>query len=266
MRKARAEALLAPLASTVEGTITDGRLRGIFDAYAVEAWPEKDQPIPDPYGAYSHTGGSSVRPGPDVNVLRLKLAGVPGREFWECSSYPTLPSQLVPLNITRLAYRLVRTEFKFPEHALNEAASGAWSGLIKRLGIPVPTTVADEALQERLVAAGLFEELSRLRWGSHPYLPKASFNPHAQALGQAEWEALRLQMKEGLRARGYGEYELAIDEKVEAAGAQNPGEVALEVEVGRDKVPTGARFRELLDAAVRIAQINAEANTSTRAA
>jgi hypothetical protein len=44
MRKGRAEALLAPLASSVAGTLSDGRLRGSFQGHGVEAWPDKHQP------------------------------------------------------------------------------------------------------------------------------------------------------------------------------------------------------------------------------
>jgi hypothetical protein len=131
-------------------------------------------------------------------------------------------------------------------------------GMFKRVGIPVPAK-ADEALQQRLIAAGLFDELARLRWGSHPYLPKASFNPHAQVLGQANLEGFQQQMKEALRARGHGEYESALDDHIRATTEQHPAEIALEVEIGKPKVPTGEQFRELLDVAVQIAHINAEA-------
>ena len=256
MRKGRAEALLSPLASSVAGVLSDGCLRGSFRGYGVEAWPDKRQPIPDLGG--TGLSGSAPKMGPDVDVFRLKLAGVSGQRFWECGSTPTLASQAIPLNVGKFLYRFVRTEFGFSVDTRRELASGAWMGMFKRMGIPVPAK-ADEALQQRLIAAGLFDELARLRWGSHPYLPKASFNPHAQVLGQANLEGFQQQMKEALRARGHGEYESALDDHIRVTAEQHPAEIALEVEIGKAKVPTGERFRELLDLAVQIAHINAEA-------
>lgn len=175
MRKGRAEALLTPLASSVPGTLSNGRLCGSFQGYGVEAWPDKDQPIPDP-GGTGLSGGSARTMGPDMDVFSLKLSGVSGQKFWECGSTRTLASQAVPLNIGKFLYRFVRTEFGFSVDTRRELASGAWMGMFKRMGIPVPAK-ADEALQQRLIAAGLFDELARLRWGSHPYLPKASSIP-----------------------------------------------------------------------------------------
>ena len=256
MRKGRAEALLAPLASSVAGTLSDGHLHGRFQGYGVEAWPDKHQPIPDPGG--TGLSGSAPAMGPDMEVFRVKLSGVWGEKFWECGSTPTLASQAVPLNIGKFLYRFVRTEFGFSLDKRRELAAGAWMGMFRRMGLPVPVQ-ADEALQQRLIAAGLFDELARLRWGSHPYLPKASFNPHAQILGQADVEGFQQQMKEALRARGHGEYESAVDDHIRATTEQHPAEIALEVEIGRAKVPSAVRFRELLEVAVRIADINAEA-------
>lgn len=43
---------------------------------------------------------------------------------------------------------------------------------------------ADPELQERPVAAGLFDELAALRLGPHPYLPKVQFIPGARELAE----------------------------------------------------------------------------------
>jgi hypothetical protein len=125
-------------------------------------------------------------------------------------------------------------------------------GLIKRLGVPAPDATADQAVQQRLIDAGLFDVLSALCWGGHPYLPKAAFTPPAREL-LGEWNySGALEKAQPLQAalnRGLAE----LDEKA-------PGDLTLEVELGKARVPSPDRLRELLSAALRIAQINAQAN------
>jgi hypothetical protein len=243
MRKSRSEAVLAPLAPVVEGTVSDGRLRGSYQGYAVEAWPMRQRPSPDV--ANVETGGTRSS-GPLVNVFDIKLAGVAGTHDWDCGSSPRGPYSLVPEVFTSLVYRLIRTEFKF------ERPQGGW--LRNKLGVPA----ADPELQQRLRAAGLFEELSLLRWGTHPYLPRVSFNPHAQAIGPGPLADYESGLKEMLRAQGHPEYEAALDDELRAGRQQHRGELEVQVEAGKGRAPTQERFRELLGVAVRIAQINAE--------
>jgi hypothetical protein len=125
---------------------------------------------------------------------------------------------------------------------------------------------ADPALQERLIAAGLFEELDALRWGGHPYLPKVQFVPSASELAEQVYFTspafARVARRPGqrVRAAGFGDYQSMIAAKAREAGAEDPGRLVFEVEAGRDRVPPSERFRLLLDHAVRIAQINADVN------
>ena len=63
-----------------------------------------------------------------------------------------------------------------------------------------------------------------------------------------------------MRAQGHPELGSAIDEELRAAKQEHPGKLTVEVEMGKAKAPTEGRFRELLDRAVRIAEINAEMN------
>jgi hypothetical protein len=246
LKQRGAEAVLAPLAPVIEGTVSDVRVRGKYEGFVVEAWPVRENPIPE---MPAWQAGSSTPPGPVVNILVVKLGGVSGGHFWDCRSCPTLSTGFVPL-FSRVFFRLVRTKFEF------EHPKGEW--LSKKLSVPP----ADEEVKERLRAAGLFEELTWLRWGRHPYLPKVTFNPRAQAAGLA---SLASRMKEGLRAEGRPELESAIDEGMRTSIDEHPAELSLQVEMGKAKAPTGDGFRELLDRAVRIAQINAEANPTVQA-
>jgi hypothetical protein len=247
MLKARAEAALGPLVPVVEGTVSDGRLRGSYQGYAVEACLMRQRPSPDVPNA--ETGGS-MSSGPLVNIFGVKLAGVSGHHSWDCHSSPRGPYSLVPEVFTSVVHRLIRTEFKF------ERPSARW--LRNKLGVPA----ADPALEETLRAAGLFEELSLLRWGSHPYLPKVNFDPHAQAIGEGPLADYETGLKEMLRAQSRPEHESALDQELGVARQQHPGELSVQVEAGKAKAPTQERFRKLLDVAVRVAQINAEVNVT----
>jgi hypothetical protein len=103
-------------------------------------------------------------------------------------------------------------------------------------------------VQGRLRAAGLFDQLAALRWGPSPYWPKASFSPRAQAIGDGFLGAYQARLKEAL-----GEH--ALDEHRQ----EYPGELSVQVELGKAKMPSEEQFRELLDRAVRIARLSAEA-------
>ncbi len=139
--------------------------------------------------------------------------------------------------------------------------------LTKAMGVPIGFT-PDKDLQDRLIAAGLFDELSSLRWGAHPFLPKAEFTPPASELVHSykhspPFARIEPEVTERLRAAGFPDFESVLDERMAQANASSPGKLVLEVEVGKATVPSPQRFRELLDHATRIAQINLEANPPT---
>ena len=86
LKKARAEAVLAPLTSVIEGTVSDRRLWGSYQGYEVEAWPMRQRPSPD---APNPEGASSQ--GPLVNIFVVRLVGISGSRFWPNS--PTDPNR-----------------------------------------------------------------------------------------------------------------------------------------------------------------------------
>ncbi len=245
LRRKGSEAALARLAPLIEGTVSDDRLAGRYREYAVEAEPAREKPAPEMPAAQ----GGTRQPGPSVNVFKLKLIGVPGRYFWDCRNGPTLLASLALLLPARLVYPLIPTRYGF------DRSPGEW--FAKKVGVPS----ADAVLQQRLQAAGLFTELSSLRWGPNPYLPKASFNPRGQAIGEDRLAAYESALKDALGARSESEYESALDDHLRGLAHQHPGKLSLQVEIVNGSVPDQQRFLELLDRAVRIAQINAEANT-----
>jgi hypothetical protein len=65
---------------------------------------------------------------------------------------------------------------------------------------------------------------------------------------------------ERLREAGFANLEAVLDQRAAEADASSPGRLVVDVEVGKAKVPPPERFRDLLEHAVRIAQINAHAN------
>jgi hypothetical protein len=240
LNKKRTEALLASLAPVIGGRVSDGYLRGSYRGFAVEAQGLTERPSHPRFQANNPEGATPE--GPRVNIFRIKLAGASGGQFWDCRSSPTMLSKAVPEVFTSLTYRLMRTEFAF------ERPTGG--RLSRQFGVPP----ADETVQERLRAGGLLDELESLRWGRHPYLPQVRFNPGLQATGADD---LVSGMKERLRTVGRQELESALDGDL-ASG--QPGELLVQVEMERAKVPTEDQFRELLERVIRIEQINAEAN------
>lgn len=248
---------LAPLAAVIGAELADGRVRGIYNGDAVEAWPMRHYPGSN----LRHQAGTP--PPKDVNTFIVTLAGVPGNELWHCWSAPSSVVATGPL----LA-RLRSPEFTFERVVGFEgeaSLSKKWGAFAKRLsGFDPP--VADTALQERLVADGLFEELSALRWGRHPYLPKVGFTPPASEIAERWLEsgglgAVAPTLDERLRAAGQPDLQSAIGAQLRKLGETQPGRLQVEVEVGRARIPSPEQFRELLERAVRIAQINASANS-----
>jgi hypothetical protein len=211
-KTARADAVLAPLVPVIGGTVSGGRLRGTYQGHPVEAWPETRNPSP----SVSDDPSSSFK----VNLFNLKLAEVPGRQYWYCRSQPRL---------------LGAPDFEF-----GGLVGRGWT-LADRLGTLAGYPASDAALEERLRAAGLIRELSGLGARDSGFLPIVSFFPPPSQE--------RLQ-------------QLAPLALPEAAQAHFSGELTCEIEMGTGIVPTPEGFRELLETALRVAQINAEANPS----
>lgn len=255
-------ALVAPLARIIQGQADGGRLKGSYRGYAVEVWPHSGYPIDYTSGA----AYGSVGPEP-VNMLRVVLSGVSGSQFWHCQSSASSYLQDLTSRFTAgpLLSRFKPGEFKFEGvDTLHDSLERMGERLVKGLGMPIKAN-ADPALQERLIAAGLFDELDALRFGSHPYLPKLEFlaggsaaaelymNSPAFARGQPAIE-------KRLRAAGLPDYRTLMEGKLHELEEENPGRLELDVEAGKPKTLSPKQFRELLEHAVRIAQINAEVN------
>jgi hypothetical protein len=261
LKKRRTNALLLPLAEVIGGTVSDGRLTGSYDPYSVTAQLRRGYPI-----KYTTSVEGGVGPA-EVNMLQATLAGVAGRQAWHCQSSAGVVHGLASrFTAGRLLEHFEPGTFKFEGvDTLNDAFERMGANVARRLGMPLSTN-ADPVLQERLIAAGLFQELDALRWGGHPYLPKAQFVPGARELAEQVYfnapafARVVQRTDERARAAGFGDYRSMIEAKAREAEADDPGRLVLEVEVGGDPVPSPERFRELLDQAVRIAQLNAEVN------
>jgi hypothetical protein len=263
-KRGRAGAMLAALAPVIGGEVCDGRsltkaslgtdaplgtklgVRGTYQGYLVAAWPKRQYPGPP-------VTGDPHRNPPQVNIFEIALVGVSGRQLWQCQSWPS-------------ANPLAAPSFKF--------GGGEWlTGKLAALGAMGSLPVADAALKERLVAAGLFDELSLLR-GSHrrsgfygasaeaaAYLPKVRYTPSGRAMAQAQFARMQGAINERLSAQGHPELEPLLEERFRASWAEDPGgRLHCEVELSDEPVPAVERFRELLDHLLRLAQINVEAN------
>jgi hypothetical protein len=262
LKTRRTNALLAPLAAAVDGKASDGRLTGSYGGFAVEAWPHSGYPIDylpgQPYG--------SVGPHP-VNMLRVVLVGVAGSQVWHCQSSASSYLQDLTSRFTSgaLLDRFRPGEFRFEGvDRLKESVERMGEKLVQRFGLPV-TANADPALQERLIAAGLFDELDALRRGGHPYLPKAEFIAGGREMAERLLRSpvfVRGQpaVEERLRAAGMPGYQSLMESKVREFEEQHPGRLQLDVEAGKVKVPSVEEFRDLLEHAVRIAVLNAQVN------
>jgi hypothetical protein len=136
--------------------------------------------------------------------------------------------------------------------------------LVERLGMPIHAN-ADPGLQKRLIDAGLFDELDALRLGSHPYLPKVQFLPSGRALSEMYMESPafargRPALEKRLRDAGFANYRALMEAKMDEIESETLGRLELDVEAGEGKVLSEPQFRDVLEHAVRIAQINAEVN------
>jgi hypothetical protein len=261
LKNRRRHALLVPLAAVIDGSVAEGRATGSYGGYTVEAHPHSGFPI-------KYTSGPGPgRPEP-VNMLHVTLAGVAGSQSWHCQSSASSALQDLASRLTvgRLLEGFKPGEFRFEgADPLNDAAERMGEKLVRALGMPIAAN-ADPELQRRLVAGGLFEVLDALRLGHHPYLPKVWFTPGAGTLsrdayvGSGPFAHLQPALEERLRAAGMPDYESLMAAKLAQAEREHPGRLELDVEAGRAEVPSAEQFREVLENAIRIAEINTEAN------
>lgn len=270
LKTRKMNALLAPLSQVIAGQVSDGVLTGSYRGYAVEVQPHSGYPI-----KYLSSAAYGDVPPQDVNMLRVTLTGVAGSQSWHCQSTAGGALHDIASRFTagQALERFKPGEFKFEgADRLNDWGERMAEGLVRRLGMTV-TANADPALQQRLIAAGLFGELDELRWGGHPYLPKAQFIPGARELAkQTGMDALfaraqpavqeRLRAAGAAGAAGAADYRSLVEAKMREAEDELPGRLTLEVEAGKARVQSAERFRGLLEHAVRIAQINAAVNRS----
>jgi hypothetical protein len=260
LKTRRMHALLEAL---VGGEVAHGRLTGSYNGYGVDARPRRGYPI-------QQAPTSGLNPPGQVEMFQLTLSGVEGRALWRCQSSPgsRLQDAVSRFTAGRLLRRFAPGEFRFDRaDTLREGEERLAAKLTKALGVPTEPTAPKE-LQERLIAAGLFEELAALRWGAHPYLPKVEYRPPASELTRAYLDSaaaarIEPQVSARLRAEGLPGYEALLEQRMAEADASNPGRLTVEVEVGREKIPSPERFGELLDHTVAIARINATANPPT---
>lgn len=271
LKTRRTNALLEPLAPLIDGRVADGVLTGAYQRYGVEAEPHAGYPI-------MYVGGSE--PGytpPDVEMFKVTLARAGGSMRWTCQSSPSSPLHQLAAGFTagRLLRRFAPGEFKFEGVDTDrEGAEAVWEKLLGRLAGPLGgSTVwssADEEVQERLIAAGLFDELDALRWGGHPYLPKLEFIPSGRELTNRYVQSSAFTRGQDrvdgrLHSAGLPDYRSILEKQASDREASLPGRLSVDVEIGKARVPTPERFQELLVHLVRIAQINLEANPPTDA-
>jgi hypothetical protein len=261
-QKRKINKLLAPLAGVIDGETADGQLTGAYRGYNVEARPHSGYPIK--YTSPAASGGVAPE---SVNMLRVVLAGVAGSQWWHCQSAASSYLHDLTSRFTAggLLSRFTPGEFKFEGvDTLNDAFERMGERLVKRLGMPIEAN-ADPALQERLIAAGLFSELDELRLGGHPYLPKVQFSPGGRELTELYLKSQVFSGAEAavdarLRAAGMPDYRSLMKAKMEELEAETPGRLELDVEAGKAQVPDDEKFRAVLEHAVRIAEINAKVN------
>jgi hypothetical protein len=263
MKTRRTNALLAPLAPVVGGGAADGRLSGSYGGYSVEARPHAGYPIK--YLSSSAQGGTGPEP---AHMLSVTLAGVAGSRSWHCQSSAggALHDLASRFTAGPVLERFEPGKFKFEGvDNLNDSFERMGEKLVKRLGMTIPAN-ADPALQQRLIDAGLFEQLDALRFGGHPYLPKARFTPSVRELTEHGYlsspalERAQPALEERLRAAGLPDYRSLMEAKLRAAEEEDPGRLELDVEAGKAQVLPAERFRDLLEHAMRIAEINAMVN------
>jgi hypothetical protein len=261
LKTRKLNALLAPLAPLVDGQTSDGAIKGAYRGYEVEARPHSGYPIDV---SFSTMQGAAPNPAP-VNMFQVALAGAAGSRPWDCQSSASsfMQDQASLITAGPLLKLFKPGEFKFDVVDWNRDSAGrTWAAALKPF-MPGNNDPEAAALRERLIAAGLFAELDALRFGAHPYLPKVMFIPGRRAMFELQplLGTGRALVEERLRAAGL-DYESVMKKRLEEAEAKFPGRLRLDVEAGEATVLSPEQFRELLEHAIVIADINARVNTS----
>jgi hypothetical protein len=222
MRDTR-DTLLHSLASVVSGTVSDQQeLTGTYDGHAITATLRRTGRIDN----------ATIESGSDVNnfeVIELELRGAPGRSPW--GFYTTLPPRIRGkwLSTDRLAL--------------------PGSKLLSRL---TPTPI-DPTIDDRLRDGGMLDALDRLEpaGGNAPYVFVTYVPDGAGAITERLHE---------FEARGGAVAERARREADAYRAREQGGHLRIEVERVNGSEPTPEHFREMLDAAVAIADLNARLN------
>lgn len=256
---------LEALATVIAGSASHGQLTGSYEGHAVEARPRRANPV-EPTG--KPIQGAEPR---GIDTFWVTLHGVAGHSVWHSQSSPSSLLQQAVSQFTTgpLLRRFAPGEFKFGDaDPVREAHERMGGKVVTLLGVPIAAT-PDKAVQERLIAAGLFEELAGLRWGPHPYMPKAAFFPPVHELAQDYLRPpafARVEPRANERPAGNepSGFRIAAREHMKEADPLAPGRLVVEVEAGKERVPSPERFGELLGRMARISQINADATTPTK--
>lgn len=158
----------------------------------------------------------------NMDVTRLIVGGVSGGRPWR-------------FRVGLGAGRSPAWEFAGPDYSLGPAGK-----LLGRLS-PVQ---ADPEIEQRLRDGGMIEAIERLGPRSKMWLPDVNFEPDATAALLQRYE-------------GSG---IEIPPDKLAAVPRVGGRLRIQVERADDRDPSPARLREILDAAVGIAELNAVLN------
>jgi hypothetical protein len=212
------EHILQAAAPILDGSVANGRLTGTYKGYFVEASLRTSGRI-DAIGD-GHSGANTIE------MLLLVLHRVSGTRPWGFFTSMTFTGGI--------------------EDRWRSAI--AFAGVLRKLLNQMSPIQIDLAIDARLRERGMLEALERLvpRGVSAPYL-LVSFVPDV-----ASGVARKLERMEALgdraadRARHEGTERLKLG-----------GRLRIEVERASEQDPTPDRFRELLDAAVAVAELNA---------
>jgi len=213
--------VLHTLAPIVGGTLSDGQLTGTYQGHPVEASLRTTGRVDTIGGDHSTTN--------TFEVVLLLLHGVAGSNPWGFFTSISPSGSL--------------------EHKWR--SSIALAGVLGKLFSHVSPIPVDPGIDDRLRQGGMLEALERLgpRDGKAPYI-FVSFHPDgAPAIAKTlqRMEAAGVQLAERARHEA-------------AERLKQGGELRIEVERASENDPTPERFRELLDAAMAVARLNASIN------
>jgi hypothetical protein len=221
------EQLLQALAPVVSGSLSDAlHLTGTYKGHPVEASLRSS-------GRIDSLGGHSAAS--DIEVITINLRGAPGGHPW--GFYSSL------VNRTPLMKKWRSTT----------VSAGAIGQFLSRL-TPMPI---DPAIDDRLRDGGMLERFERLEppHVKRPYV-LVSYVPDGAAVIEHTLERV-----DAVRPGAFGGD--ARRTAAEWLAREQGGHLRVEIERGGSNEPTPERFREILDAAIAIAQLNAIINPPT---